>query len=211
MKRRSNPARRGHPSSQLSAVPHRNGLRVVFTERQIQKRVRELAGQINRDYEAKAVHVIGILENCFMFMADLLRALRIPVVCHFMKVETRDRLLGTVDLRELMYTPKVEVAGKDVLLVTGILHSGIVQDHLHRYLLGQKPASLRTATLVEKRDQQKVEVKTEYTGFKSSAKFLVGYGLGYEDKYRNLPHIAALAWAEPGKTGEGFKASNVRR
>lgn len=192
MKRRSKlTARRRHPSRRSKLLPG-NNLRVVFTEKIIRKRVQELADQINRDYKGKIVHVVGILENCFMFMADLLRALKIPVVCHFMKVETRDRPLDGIDLRELIYTPKVDVAAKDVLLVDSLLQSGVVQDHLYRYVLGQRPTSLRTATLVEKTDERKVPVTTEYMGFRTSAKFLVGYGLGYEEKYRNLPYIAAL-------------------
>ncbi len=202
MTKRSKPGRRKQVTarrSRASAGVSSNGLRVVFTEKQIQKRVRELADQINRDYKGKALDVIGILDNCFMFMADLLRALKVPVVCHFMKVETRDRLIA---LRELLYTPKVDVAGKDVLLVDGVLQSGVVQDHLIRYVLGQRPASLRTATLVEKTVERKVAVTTEYMGFKTSARFLVGYGLGYDEKYRNLPYIAALpgrqAAAVPG-------------
>lgn len=152
-----------------------------------------MADQINRDYQGRVLHVIGILENCFIFMADLLRALKIPVVCHFMKMEEHDRPLERVDLRELIYTPKVDVTGEDVLLVDGVLQSGVLQDHLYRYLLGQKPRSLRAATLLDKTDERKVEVRTEYMGFKtSSADFLVGYGLGYGAKYRNLPYIAAL-------------------
>jgi hypoxanthine phosphoribosyltransferase len=154
--------------------------------------VRELAAQINRDYQGKALHVTGILENCFMFMADLLRGLKVPVVCHFMKVETRDRPLDGIDLRELIYSPKVDVAGKDVLLVDGIVQSGVVQDHLFRYLVGRGPASLRTATLVEKTRERKVAVATQYMAFKTSARFLVGYGLGHEERYRNLPYLAML-------------------
>lgn len=203
MKQRKKRAARkpGSHRSQASASASPNGLRVVFTEKQIQKRIRQLADQINRDYKGRALHVIGILENCFMFMADLLRALNVPVVCHFMKIETRDRPLDRVALRELLYTPRVDVAGKDVLLVDGVLQSGVVQDHLIRYLLGQRPASLRSATLVEKTVERKVAVTTEYMGFKTSARFLVGYGLGYDDNYRNLPYIAALPSREAVAAG----------
>lgn len=194
MKRRPKPRKRSAPSQPKTVARQGapNGLTVVFTEKQIQKRVKELASEINRDYQGKSLHVIGILENCFIFMADLLRALKVPVVCHFMKVETRDRPLAGKDVHELIHTPRVEVTGKDVLLVDGVLQSGVVQDHLYRYLLGQRPTSLRTVTLVEKSDERKVEVTTEYMGFKTSAHFLVGYGLGFEKQYRNLPYLASL-------------------
>jgi len=193
MKRRSKSASRRHPSSKLAKAVAGTRLRTVYTEKQIEKRVRELAEQINRDYQGKTLHVVGILENCFLFMADLVRALKVPVVCHFLKAEIRDSSPGGHALREIMYTPRVEAAGKDVLLVDGILQSGVTLDHLYRYVLGQKPNSVRTATLIEKTDERKVDVPTDYVGFKASGKFLVGYGLGYQEKYRNLPRVAMLA------------------
>ncbi|MBZ5563254.1 MAG: hypoxanthine phosphoribosyltransferase [Acidobacteriia bacterium] len=173
-----------------------NHLRIVYSARQVQERVRKLAEKINRDYRGRTLHVVGILENCFVFMADLVRQLKMPVVCHFMKAEVHDTSAGTVAVREIMYTPRVEATGRDVLLLDGILQSGLTLDHLYRYILGQNPASVRTATLVEKTDERKVDVATDYVGFKSTAKFLVGYGLGYQEKYRNLPYVAKVVEAE---------------
>ncbi len=192
MKRRPKTASPKRPSSRRSEARSTNNLRVAFTEKQIQNRVRALADQINRDYQGRVVHVVGILENSFMFIADLLRALKGAVICHFIRVEMRDRVQDGIAIRELMYTPKVSVTGKDVLLVDGVLQSGLTQDHLYRYILGQGPASLRTATLLEKTEERKVDVATDYMGFKTSARFLVGYGLGYQEKFRNLPYIAML-------------------
>jgi len=193
MKRRSKSASRRQPSTKLPKAVADSKLRTVYTEKQIQKRVRELAEQINRAYQGKTLHVVGILENCFLFMADLVRALKVPVICHFLKAEIHDSSPGGHALREIMYTPRVEAAGKDILLVDGILQSGVTLDHLYRYVLGQKPSSVRTATLIEKTDERKVDVPTDYVGFKASGKFLVGYGLGYQEKYRNLPRVAMLA------------------
>lgn len=169
-----------------------NHLRVIFTEKQIKKRVSELAAQVNRDSQGKTLHVIGILENCFLFMADLVRNLTVPVICHFLKAETTDTSSGGVAVREIVYTPRVEVAGKDVLLVDGILQSGLTIDHLVRVMLAHQANSVRIAELIEKTDEKKVDVATAYVGFKTQEKLLVGYGLGFQDKYRNLPHIAAL-------------------
>jgi hypoxanthine phosphoribosyltransferase len=167
-------------------------LRVVFTEKQIKKRVGEMAKEVNRDLQGKTLHVIGILENCFLFMADLVRDLKVPVICHFLKAETTDTSSGAVALREIVYTPRVDVAGKDVLLVDGILQSGLTIDHLARVMQSQQANSVRIAELIEKTDEKKVDVATAYIGFKTQEKFLVGYGLGFQDKYRNLPHIATL-------------------
>jgi len=193
MKKHRKPTAKKRPSSaRLQSFPGDN-LRVVYTEKQIQKRVRELAEQINRDYKGKTLHMVGILENCFLFMADLVRALKMPVICTFLKAEMRDSSSGMVPLREIMYAPKVEATGKDVLLVDGILQSGVTLDHLCRYILGQNPNSVRTAMLIEKTDERKVDVAVDYLGFKTTAKFLVGYGLGYQERYRNLPCIARIA------------------
>ena len=169
-----------------------NDLRCVYSEKQIHKRVRELAKQIDRDYKGKTLHVVGILEDCFIFMADLVRRLTIPVVCHFIKGEIRDTEAGATAHREITYTPKVEAAGRDVLLVNGILQSGLTLDHLYSYILGQNPSSVRTVSLIEKSGERRVDVSADYVGFKTRERFLVGYGLGYEKKYRNLPFVARL-------------------
>ena len=188
-----------------SATKHRTGgrapaladnmLRCVYSEKQIQKRVRELAKQIDRDYQGRTLHVVGILEDSFIFVADLVRALTIPVICHFMKAEIHDTSEGPTALREIIYTPKLEATGWDVLLVDGILQSGLTLNYLYLYLLGQNPNSLRTASLIEKSNERKVDVSTDYVGFSSKEKFLVGYGLGYGEKYRNLPCVARFAKA----------------
>jgi len=172
-----------------------SNLRCVYTEKQVQKRVGELARQIDRDYQGRTLHVVGILEDGFMFMADLVRRLTIPVICHFMKAEITDVSAGGTQQREIVYTPKVEAAGRDVLLVTGIVQSGLTLDHLYSYVLARNPSSVRTASLIEKSEERKVDVSTDYLGFRSKEKFLVGYGLGYQEKYRNLPFVGRLARA----------------
>ena len=192
MKKRSKAGSAKRPPARRAKVLPENNLSVVFSEKQIRKRVRELADQVNRDYKGKTLHVVGILEDCFLFMADLVRVLKVPVICHFLKAQIRDTSTTGVSMREIMYTPKVEATGRDMLLVDGILQTGVTLDHLFGYLLGQHPASVRTATLIEKTDERKIAVSTDYVGFKTRGKFLVGYGLGYQENYRNLPYIARL-------------------
>jgi len=148
---------------------------------------------MNGDYKGRTLHLVGILDNCFMFMADLVRSLRIVVICHFLRVGMQDGLLGNVPVREIVYTPQVDLSGKHVVLLDAILQSGITLDYLCRCILAQNPSSLRTATLIERTDERKVDVATDYVGFRSMGKYLVGYGLGYQGQYRNLPCIAALA------------------
>lgn len=192
MKKRSKPSARKRSSSRVAKGPAGDMMRTVYTAQQLQKRVRELAKQINHDYRGKTLHVVGILENCFLFMADLIRSLKVPVICYFVRPEVYDTAPGGVPMHEIKYTPPVDAAGKDILLVDGILQSGLTLDHLYRYILGQNPSSVRTATLIEKTDERKVAVPTDYVGFKVAGKFLVGYGLGYQDKYRNLPCVATV-------------------
>ncbi len=189
-KKKPKPARKKTVAAHRPKAPT-NGFRVVYTQRQIQKRVREMAARINRAYRGRTIHVVGVLENCFLFMADLVRALKVPTVCLFLKAEIHDTRAGQAPVREIMYTPKVDAAGKDILLVDAILQSGVTLDHLYRYMLARNANSVRTATLIEKTDERKVDVPTDYVGFKHKGKFLVGYGLGYEGMYRNLPYVAA--------------------
>jgi hypoxanthine phosphoribosyltransferase len=125
-------------------------------------------------------------------MADLVRALTIPVTCSFVRSQVRDSNSGLVAMREIMYIPPVEAAGKELLIVQGVLQSGITLDHLCRTLLAQQPASLRTATLLDKADERKTDVPVDYAGFQLSGRFLVGYGLGYQEQYRNLPFLARI-------------------
>jgi hypoxanthine phosphoribosyltransferase len=167
-------------------------LKVVVSEKDLRRRVRELAKQINRDYDGKTLHVVGVLEDCFIFMADLVRALTMPVVCSFVRSQTRDSDSGLVAMREIMYIPPLNLAGRDLLLVEGVLQSGITLDYVCRTLLAQQPASLRTAALLDKSEERKVDVPVDYSAFQLSGRFLVGYGLSYQDQFRNLPFLARV-------------------
>jgi hypoxanthine phosphoribosyltransferase len=199
MKRRSRAVKKSRPEKTRKrsvALPSTKGypgyVRVVLTEPKIRQRVQAMAKQINRDYAGRTLHVVGVLENCFIFMSDLVRALTVSVICHFVKAETREVSAGGVELHEILYTPRIEAHGKDVLLVDGLLQSGLTLDHLVRSVLGQGANSVRTAILIEKTDERKTDVETDYVGFETTGKFLVGYGLGYQDQFRNLPFVAVL-------------------
>jgi hypoxanthine phosphoribosyltransferase len=190
MKKSTTAKARKRPSKLRTRAGFR--LKVIVEERVIRKRVRELAREINRDYAGKTIHVIGILETGFIFMADLVRALTVPVVCSFIRTQVRDSDNGAVAIREILYIPPVDAARKDLLLVVGVLQSGITLDHLCRTLWVQQPASLRTATLIDKSDDRKIDVRVDYSAFHLSGGYVVGYGLDHQGHYRNLPHLATV-------------------
>ena len=192
MKKRA-PSKIKKHSVKARPAGHDRGLKIVVSDKEIHARVRQLARQINRDYAGKTLHVIGILEDCFVFMADLVRALTIPVRCSFVRTQVRDSDSGMVAMREIMYIPPVDAAGKDVLLVQGILQSGITLDHLCRTLMAQQPASLRIAALVDKSEERRIDIPVDYVGFPLAGRFIVGYGMGYQQQYHHLPYLARMA------------------
>jgi hypoxanthine phosphoribosyltransferase len=191
MKKRPRPIAKKRRTAAVTKDSNHN-LKVLLSEPDIRRRVRVLAKQISKDYAGKTLHVVGILDDCFMFMPDLVRALTIPAVCSFVTCRVRDSDTGLVAMREIMYLPPVDAAGKDILIVQGILQSGITFDHLWRTLTAQHPASVRTAVLLDKTEERKTDIKVDYAGFELSGKFLVGYGLGYQEQYRNLPYLARI-------------------
>ncbi|HLI30805.1 MAG TPA: phosphoribosyltransferase family protein [Terriglobia bacterium] len=166
-------------------------LRVVFSERQIQRRVAQMARSINRDCRGQTLHLVGILENSFVFVADLIRLLAVPVVCHFLRAVVHDRTWRGIPVRQIGYWPGVDLRGKDVLLVDGVLETGVTMDFLLNSIHGQNPSSIRTAALIEKVHYKKVGITPDYVGFATQRGYLVGYGLGRSGRYQNLPYIAA--------------------
>jgi hypoxanthine phosphoribosyltransferase len=155
---------------------------------QIKKRVQEIARQISRDYQGRTLHVVAVMENGFIFMADLVRELDIPVVCQFVKGEFNDEHPSTM---EIFYSPEVEVAGKDVLLVEALIQSGVTSEFLLRNLAGRGASSVKLAVLLDKQAARRVSLQPDYFGFLLNDSFVVGYGLGDMHYGRNLPYIAA--------------------
>jgi hypoxanthine phosphoribosyltransferase len=162
--------------------------RVILSADQIKKRVQEIARQISRDYQGRTLHVVAVMENGFIFMADLVRELDIPVVCQFVKGEFNDEHPSTM---EIFYSPEVEVAGKDVLLVEALIQSGVTSEFLLRNLAGRGASSVKLAVLLDKQAARRVSLQPDYFGFLLNDSFVVGYGLGDVHSGRNLPYIAA--------------------
>jgi hypoxanthine phosphoribosyltransferase len=166
-------------------------LKPVINAEQIQKRVREMGRQISADYRGKTAHALAVLENGFMFMADLVRALDVPLMCEFIKPLYRDRIQGTTTSKEIFFSPEIEVRGHHVLLVEGLVHSGVTTDFLMNGLRSRGAASVRLATLLDRQAARRVALQPDYFGFLVDDKFLVGYGLGNPLLERNLPYLAA--------------------
>lgn len=172
-------------------------LKVVFTAEQIAARVRELAGRISEDYRGLTVYAVCVLENGFMFMADLVRALNVPVVCQFVKPETRELQHGS----EIFYSPEANVQGKHVLLVEGIVKSGVTQEFLIRHLMARGALSVKLATLLDKQADRRLALQADYCGYAIGASYVLGYGLGSPLLGRNLPYLASAAKTPVAATG----------
>lgn len=166
--------------------------KVLFSEKQIQSRVRELGAEIKRDYAGKSPVLIGVLKGCFIFMADLIRSIDLPLAVDFMVVSSYGedtRSSGIVKIIKDLSSP---IEGKDVIIVEDILDSGYTLSYLREYLGCQSPASIKIVTLLDKPDRRKVKVVPDYVGFRCPNEFIVGYGLDKAELWRNLPYIGVV-------------------
>jgi len=161
----------------------------LLTTRQIQIKVSELASRISRDYSGKDLLVVGILKGAFMFFADLVRSIEVPLTIDFIiassyiKTETSGEVKIYHDVRE-------DVSDKHVLLVEDIVDTGITLNQIRERILARCPKSLKICTFLDKKEKRIVEIPLDYVGFEIPDQFVVGYGLDYDNKFRNLPYIS---------------------
>ncbi len=185
------------------------GLKVVYSPARLASRVSSLGRSISRDYSGRTLDVVFILENAFIFGADLVRRISRPVVCHFVRSEMRDVKLDGHERREVFFSHQPHLKDRDVLLVDAVLHTGVTQDFLIKRLLESRPRSLRLAVLVDKPQDRKVNLQPDYFGFVAASKQLAGYGLpGGRGRYRNLPYVGVSA--EAGRRGAGSAGGRAR-
>jgi hypoxanthine phosphoribosyltransferase len=166
--------------------------RPIVTQEEMRARIRELGKQITADYTGKDFVLVGVLKGAYAFYADLARAIRIPMRVDFLMVtsgESRGKKHGKV---KLVTELTEDIKGKDVLLVEDIVDSGLTVQYLIKTLMKKKPRSIKVCTLLNKPDRRTVNVVIDYVGFKIPNKYVVGYGLDYQQKYRNLPYLAVL-------------------
>ena len=166
--------------------------RVLFTEDEIKARVKELGQQLSRDYAGREVFCIGVLKGCFVCMADLLRSMDVKCELDFMVVSSYGS--GTTTSGAVRITKDLgrSIEGKDVLVIEDILDSGVTLHYLRGFLEQRNPASFRICTLFDKPARRKADIAADYVGFLCPDEFIVGYGLDYDEKYRNLPYIGVL-------------------
>ena len=173
---------------------------VVISAEQIQKRVRDMARQISGDYAGQSLCAVGILEDSFVFMSDLVRQIEVPVSCQFVKPEIREIKKGEAVTKEILFSPEVDVRGRHVLLIETLLVSGITADFLVRTIAGRGAASVKTAALLDRQTARRVPLQPDYFGFLVDETYIFGYGLGAPELGRNLPFVATNV-AKPGRAG----------
>jgi hypoxanthine phosphoribosyltransferase len=178
-----------HSSSNDSVGP------VLLDSRTIRKRVRELAGQITQDYRGKKPHLIGILKGASIFHADLVRAIKLDLSFDFIAVGSYGSLTRSSGEVRILKDLDESLEGKDVLLVEDIVDTGLTLHYLVQNLRARGPQSLRISALLNKPTRREIEVPVEYVGFDIPDEYVVGYGLDYDQRYRNLPHIHILRTA----------------
>ncbi len=154
-----------------------SSLQRVYSPKQLAARVTSLGRDISRDYAGKTVDVVVMLENAFVFGADLMRSISGQVVCHFVRTEIRDIEFGGHTRREVYFSRQPRLAGRDVLVVDAIVQSGLTQDFLLKRLQESRPRSLRLAALFDKPSERRVDIKPDYFCFEAASKYLAGYGL----------------------------------
>lgn len=165
---------------------------VILSEEDIQARVRELGEQIGRDYGDKPLLLVGVLRGAAIFVADLARAMTCPVELDFMAVSSYGSTTKSSGVVRILKDLDEDIEGRDVLVVEDILDTGLTLKYLLRNLASRRPASLEVATLLSKEGKQQVAIECKYVGFSIPDEFVVGYGLDYAERYRNLPYIGVL-------------------
>ncbi len=167
-------------------------LKVLIPEDEVEKRVTELGQQISADYEGKQIHMIGVLKGAVFFMCELAKHISVPVTLDFMSVGSYGDGTSSSGVVKINKDLDQSLEGKDVLVVEDIIDSGRTLSYLLEILEKRRPNSMRLCTLLDKPDRREREVHVDYTGFVIPDTYIVGYGLDYAQKYRNLPYIAEV-------------------
>ena len=165
--------------------------RVLLTEEQIRTKTAEIGRRITEDYAGKNPIFVGVLKGCFIFMADLMRTVEVPCSMDFMSVSSYSGTSSTGAVK-INKDLSEDILNRHVILVEDILDSGVTLNYLKQYLSVRKPASIRIATLLDKPSRRKADIGPDYVCFEVPDAFVVGYGLDYNERYRNLPYIGIL-------------------
>ena len=164
---------------------------VLIAAEVIREKVREIGGEISRDYAGKCPVLVGVLNGALIFMADLMREIDLPLEAYMMAASSYDGYESTGAV-EIIKPLDASIAGRDVILIEDIVDTGITLGCLLESLQAEEPASLEVCALLDKKSRRQVEVSVKYVGFEVPDEFVVGYGLDYNQRYRNLPYVASL-------------------
>ncbi|MBR1700334.1 MAG: hypoxanthine phosphoribosyltransferase [Lachnospiraceae bacterium] len=167
-------------------------IRVLISEEDVDARIREIGEQISRDYAGKEVHLVCVLKGGSFFLCELAKRITVPVSLDFMSVSSYGSETMSSGVVKIVKDLDEPIQGKHVLVVEDIVDSGRTLSYLKEMMLDRKPESLRICTLLDKPDRRVVDVDVDYTGFHIPDEFVVGYGLDYAQKYRNLPYIGVV-------------------
>ena len=176
----------------MAELIHDDILEVLISEKKIRTRVRELGAQITKDYAGKRPFFLGVLKGCYVFMADLTRCVELPSSMDFMAVSSYGRGTSSTGAVRITKDLNRDIAGLDVIIVEDILDSGVTLSYLKEFLATRNPASVKIVTLLDKPARRKKDISADYCGFTVPDEFVVGYGLDFAERYRNLPYIGIL-------------------
>lgn len=171
-------------------------IKVMISEEEVDKRIEEIGRQISEDYAGKSVHLICILKGSVFFMCELAKRITVPVTMDFMSVGSYGDGTFSSGIVRIRKDLDEALEGKDVIVIEDIIDSGKTLYYLLEVLQQRKPASMRLCTLLDKPDRRVRDVKVDYVGFSIPDEFVVGYGLDYAQKYRNLPYIGVVEGVE---------------
>lgn len=171
---------------------HDDILEVLVSEEQLKEKVTELGAQISRDYEGKDLLLVSILKGAVVIMADIMRAVTIPCAIDFMQVSSYGSGTTSSGLVKIIKDLDQDLSGKDLLIVEDVLDTGITLSNLVPMLKMRNPNSVKICAILDKPSRRKADIKADYTGFEIPDAFVVGYGLDYDEKYRNLPYVGIL-------------------
>ena len=167
-------------------------LRVLYSEEELEAKCAELGAQISKDYEGKNLLLVSVLKGAVVFMTDLMRHITLPCSIDFMVVSSYGSGVKTSGVVKIVKDLDADLAGKDLLIVEDILDTGMTLHYLKQLLQDRNPNSIRIATLLDKPERRRAAVRADYVGYQVPDEFVVGYGLDYDEKYRNLPYVGIL-------------------
>jgi hypoxanthine phosphoribosyltransferase len=174
-------------------------LRVLITDSRLQQRVKQLAKEIRRDFPSESLHLISVLKGAVFFLTDLARQLGGEVSFDFLSVSSYGRGTESTGEVKLIKDLDVSIEGKTVVVVEDILDTGLTLKYLLRFFEEKKPKHLRVVVLLDKAERRIADVRADYTGFVIPNEFVVGYGLDFDERYRNLPDVCVVQFASRGK------------